>query len=271
MATTENNSRETTERKKYKKRKYIFLGLGILATSLLSYFGIQYWRKNKKEDTKDTRVPDFEAPKTTFTKKETHTTKSPLKKKPTDTKTKTEQKNKQEPKAETNTHSATNTAPPTPEEPALFQAEKLTEDLRNSILKKDFVKTFLLLKKIRNINDYKYLAEEFNKQSIFGVRRTLVNALLYVFKIDSQRKLLFNSFKSMGLKYQNNKWTLGNLDGTIRLITNQATKVWKTPNEYVNVPINMVLGREVCKRGAFTLFENQQHYYLVESTSIKKY
>jgi hypothetical protein len=261
MNTKENNNSNTASPSK--KGKYILIGLGVLATSLLTFFGIQYWKKNKKTSTTNTNTPDFETPKNSFTKKEPQKPKtSAPKKKPVEHKTKFDPKIKTEPKTEPKTESP---------EPPLFQAEQLSEELRDSILKKDFVKTFVLLKKIRNTNDYKYLSPEFNKYSIAGVRRTLVNALLYVFKLESQRKLLFLTFKRIGLKYQNNQWTLGDLNGSVQLITNQATKVWKNPKEYVSVPVNMVLGREVCKRGTFTLFENQHQYYLVESTSIKNH
>ncbi|MBA2613353.1 MAG: hypothetical protein H0U95_15400 [Bacteroidetes bacterium] len=268
MNTKENNNSNT--KTPSKKGKFILIGLGVLATSLLTFFGIQYWKKNKKTSSTNTDTPDFDTPKSSFTKKEPQKPKtSAPKKKHVEHNAKIDPTAKTQPKTEPQAapHKDKTESP----DPPLFQAEQLSEELRDAIVKKDFVKTFVLLKKIRNTNDYKYLSPEFIKYSITGVRRTLVNALLYVFKLESQRKLLFLTFKRIGLKYQNNQWTLGDLDGSIKLITNQATKVWKNPKEYVSVPVNMVLGREVCKRGAFTLFENQHQYYLVESTSIKNH
>ncbi|MGZ4036870.1 MAG: hypothetical protein ACXVPQ_03525, partial [Bacteroidia bacterium] len=66
------------------------------------------------------------------------------------------------------------------------------------------------------------------------------------------------------------KWSLSGIEKPT-LITIQGTKVWKDPQHSVAVPLNMVLGKEVAKRGHFTLFENDRQYFLVESKHVKPY
>ncbi len=53
------------------------------------------------------------------------------------------------------------------------------------------------------------------------------------------------------------------------LITTQATKVWKTPKEYVNVTANVILGPEVSKKGNYSVFSNDGQHFIVRSTDTK--
>jgi hypothetical protein len=62
---------------------------------------------------------------------------------------------------------------------------------------------------------------------------------------------------------------LGGIEKQNLLITTRETKVWKDPQTSVPVPINMVLGNEVTKRGQFTLFENEKQHFLVQSDHVK--
>lgn len=49
---------------KKNKKRLIFLGLGILTTSILSYFGLQYWKKNKQTNSEGIPyAPDIKATK----------------------------------------------------------------------------------------------------------------------------------------------------------------------------------------------------------------
>jgi peptidoglycan hydrolase-like protein with peptidoglycan-binding domain len=142
--------------------------------------------------------------------------------------------------------------------------------LYNAVLKKDYAKVIALLKGLRSTSDYKNVSNAFMNYRINGVRQTLVNAVLSAFSDSSQKQALQLAFSSMGLKYDGNKWSLAGI-GSNFLITNKATKVWKNPKNAIEVPANMVLGKEITKRKNFTLFENNNQYFLVESQHVNHY
>src|SRR4051812_38618465 len=57
-----NNKGETP--KKSSKKKWIFLGLGLAVTGVLSYFGFEYWKKHKqKSKDGENNVPEVKAEK----------------------------------------------------------------------------------------------------------------------------------------------------------------------------------------------------------------
>jgi hypothetical protein len=272
-----------------RKRKTALIGLGVLTATLLTFFGIQYWKKNKKKTEPDGESPDINA-QTIFTTNAS----------PPSTAPKTAPK-KSNPKSGQHSGKATTPSTPPPSgsnpttvkntasnatqtkrpmsEPPLFEAVQLSKALREAIEKKDFVKTYVLLKKIRNSSDYSYLSGEFKKVSVLGVRRTLVSALLLVFTSEVQRQLLFNAFKKMGLRYENNKWVLSGMpfisqdpsQAPYQLITLSPTQVWQSRTLSVDVPAKMVLGTFVCERKGYTIFENQRQYFLVKSSTVTNY
>ncbi|MGZ4064221.1 MAG: hypothetical protein ACXVP0_14700, partial [Bacteroidia bacterium] len=48
--------------RKNSRKKLFFIGLGFAVTSLLSYFGFNYWQKHKEQSTQpDAKAPDFKA------------------------------------------------------------------------------------------------------------------------------------------------------------------------------------------------------------------
>ncbi len=255
MKTTTDNPKNP-QAESAKKRKYVMVGLGLLATTILTFFGIRYWKKNKQTVQPDSSSPKFKAD-------------DPY----TDPKTKP--KSKAKPKAHTaqkttETKHAAKEEKPKSEEPSLFEPQDLAANIRSGIITNNFLKAYTNLKLIRNTTDYTNVNKEFLKFKTGFTTQTIVTGLLSKFKLSSQRQVLFSAFKRIGLKFSGNKWTLGDTERvTPLLITTQPTKVWKDPRTSVAVPYNMVLGREVCKRGTFTLFENQHRYYLVESTTIK--
>ncbi len=270
METNINNT--STSNGKSKKRKYTLLGLGLLATSLFSFFGYQYWKKNKQTKTKDANSPDFKAENPN---KQTSATKS--------TKTETSQ-------AKTNSQTKKNTTPDSKKSTLKETAERIKKFKENfakgmydkkpdviiakgllaAYLNKRFSEALTFLKHIENATQYSRVSKLFSLSVVGRGQKTLVGALLEVFKKDSERKMLYAEFKRIGLINNGHQWTFGNTVGdTPLLITTQETKVWKDPKTSVAVPLNMVLGREVCKRGNFTLFENHRQYYLVESNTVK--
>lgn len=238
-----------------KKKMYFLAGLGLLATTALTFFGIYYWKKHKTKATDDQNPPEFKAEKPAPKAKPAN--KGQAKKTAPSPGAK---------QADTKQTGAKDPQPPT------FEPGQLADSIRVGILKKQFLAAYTALKRIRNITDYKAVNTKFltlvSSLTRF-TRQTIVNALLGTFKLEVQRKVLFYEFKRIGLKYDGSKWTLGNVDLVPELITIEATKVWKDPRTSVNVPRHMILGREVCKRGNFTLFEHAKTYFLVESKAVK--
>ncbi len=271
------------------KRKAALIGFGVLTATLLTYFGIRYWKKNKKSNESGIERPEVNeqtifttppkpsstAPKNTFTN-------APKKPQPKSGKDSTKASSQPMPPAPSSNPTSTKNTSANPtqakrptNEPPLFEAEQMSKALREAIVKRDFVKTYVLLKKIRNGSDYTYLSEEFKKESVLGVRRTLVSALLFVFTGEAQRQILFNIFKKIGLNYENNKWVLSGMPSPSKapnhLITLSPTQVWQNRTLSVDVPAKMVLGTFVCERKGYTIFENQRQFFLVKSSSVTNY
>lgn len=246
--------REGKKKTSGKKKFYFLAGLGLLVTTALTFFGIYYWKKHKTTAANDQAPPDFKAerpaPKTKpAAKGQTKKTAA-----------------SSDPKQAAYKQAAKEPQPPN------FEPEQLANTLRDGILRKNFLKAYTALKQVRNSADYKVVNTKFlalvSSLTRF-TRQTIVNALLNTFKLEVQRKVLFYEFKRIGLKYDGSKWTLGTIELVPQLITTEPTKVWKDPRTSVDVPRHMILGREVCKRGNFTLFEHAKTYFLVESKAVK--
>lgn len=138
-----------------------------------------------------------------------------------------------------------------------------------AIKTKSFTATVKILKAIKKPADYSAVNKLFQSYFIIG-KKTIVNAVLDTFKTEAQKQEIRLVFAAMGLIYDGKKWSLEGLDGT-QIITLQTTKVWKDPQTWVEVPKNMVLGREIAKRKEHTLFENDKQYFLVKSTDVGQF
>jgi hypothetical protein len=305
---------ETNPANKGKKR--LLIGLGLLATGVLSFFGYQYWNTNKKKSETPERSTDFKADKPKPKVKPTQGKgKKPPVKKPTP-----------KPATKTNTPSAPTTFPdyfplkkgsqgervkqlqqalinkygksvlpkgvtgiydtdlqsalvklnfPQSIDETMFNvlvqkkiidASLLAKGLYAAIRAKSFTASTKILKLIKSPAEYTAVSKLFMNYFIIG-KKTIVNAMLDTFKTDAQKQEIRLVFAGMGLKYDGKKWSLEGLDGT-EIITLQTTKVWRDPNTWVEVPKNMVLGREIAKRKEHTLFENDKQYFLVKSNDV---
>lgn len=251
------NSQNDKPKKSVKKKIFLF-GLVSLAAGLVSYFGFQFWKKNRQENTETEKAPDpikqSQAPKQK-------------------TGNGSEKIKRSTPKADTKS----NTGKSAPNGSAKGQAAgslaaaKIASDIHAAILKKDFSAAFNQLRFIRSVKDYSAVSQVFLKTPLAGKAQTLVSGLLSTFKAEAQKAALRKAFTAMGLKYDGKKWSLSGLDGGQVLITTQATQVWRDPKNFVYVPVNMVLGQEIAKRGDFSVFENEKRYFLVESKSVNYY
>lgn len=133
---------------------------------------------------------------------------------------------------------------------------------------KDFNAVMSLLKQMNTKEDYRQVSNIFVQSILRGVRQTLVNGLLGSFTNETQKQQIRYEFIRMGLKYDGSKWSLDGFDGR-PVVTIEPTSIWINATESVSVPASMVLGAEVSRRLDYTLFENNNRYFLVASKSIK--
>lgn len=237
MATQTNSNR---------KRKWLFLGLGIL-TAGLSLFGYNYWKKNKQKSSSDNKSPEFKAekPKTPKTN-----TKPPVKK-PSATKTK-----------QAGPPPKSSSAPKPGSKSGVNKSTQAKPFPLKMGDKNSFVKNFQLglIKKHGKSILPKYGADgSFGKELAAAIRK--IQKLSATSPV-SVSETLYKSVVSSKV--------LTGVEPSL-IITTSATKVWKDPSTAVSVPVNMVLGEQVCQRGNFTLFQSDKLYFLVETSAIKPY
>jgi hypothetical protein len=231
-----NNSRN-------KKRRWLFLGLGLAATGALSYFGIGYWKRK----TQKAMESEMQAVAPATAEARPNKGKKPaIKKVPAKSKA-----------------SAPKNSP-------VINVRETAKKIQAALMKRDFNNVLSLLKTIGTVANYTEVSKVFSEMRLNGVRQTLVNGALSVFKDEKQKAAIRAVFSAMGLKYDGKKWSLSGIDEKL-LITNRATKVWKNPRTSVPVPAQMVLGKEVARRGSFTVFKNDNLHFLVESAHVNDY
>jgi hypothetical protein len=299
------NAPVKTETKKSGGGKWILLGLGVATTGTLAYFGYQYWSKNKKKteseqaDVKDnneevthTYVPPKPAHHAPKPKGETDT--FPLVKGNKGALIKSFQEaliakhgktilpkygadgdfGSEMTTALTKLNLGTTVSETTYNlyvKGASPDHTATAKELYDAAVTKDFTKAIGLLKTLRNVEDYKTVSDTFVNYRIGAVRQTLVNGMLNSFTDSKQKDAIRLAFSNMGLKYDGNKWALSGIDNSSQIITTQTTRVWRSPKTSVTVPANMVLGKYITTRGSFTLFRNDNRYYLVETQHIKEF
>jgi len=278
-----------------KGKKIVLIGLSVLATGTLGYFGYQYWKE--KKEAASSSIPDldltppsnssFNLPTTPVKRNDDF----PLKKGSKGTRVKQlqdaliEKYGKQVlPKYgadgdfgnELSTALAKQNYPASVDENTFnvivqgggLDADATATGLYKAATKKDFQNTIKFLQKLKSKEDYTSVSESFkNNFRINGVRQTLVNGILNSFLNEKQKQSIRLQFTRMGLNYDGNKWSLSGLE-TPSIITKQTTIVWEHPNKGIKVPANLVLGNEITQRGEYTLFENKGKHFLVETKTI---
>ncbi len=147
-------------------------------------------------------------------------------------------------------------------------ASALAAKLYSAAQERNLNTVLALLKNITGKDDYQQVSDSFLQHRLNGVRQTLVNGLLGSFHNESQKQKIRLEFLRMGLQYDGNKWSLSGFDGQA-IVTTEAASVWVTATQSVPVPSGMVLGHEVTKRLDFTLFENNNKYFLIKTASVR--
>jgi len=155
--------------------------------------------------------------------------------------------------------------------PAIVTPETKAIYLRKSMESKAFERTLFWLKTIKDKAEYTAVSQKILSYRIQGRPQTLVNASLSTYTNENQKQQIRSEFLRMGLKYSGGKWSLNGTSESKLIITTGATKVWKDPKTSVEVPVNMVLGQEVTKRGHFTVFLNDNQHFLVDTNSVAYY
>jgi hypothetical protein len=89
-----------------------------------------------------------------------------------------------------------------------FNPTAIAKAIYDAIVVKDYSASITLLKGIKNTTDYSLVSEQLKTFRINGVRQNLVNAMLNTYTESSQKLAIQQVFKSMGLKYDGNKWSL---------------------------------------------------------------
>ncbi len=144
----------------------------------------------------------------------------------------------------------------------------LAQKLWSAAFTHNFSGVLSLLKNIRNKDQYQQVSNSFMQRRLNGVRQTLVNGLLSSFHSDEQKQQIRMEFLRMGLQYDGNKWSLSGFEGRTIVTTEPAT-IWVTATQSLQVPAMMVLGNEVTQRLDYTLFENNNKYFLIKTQFIK--
>ena len=140
----------------------------------------------------------------------------------------------------------------------------------SALNKNDYTATMTLLQKLKTKADYTTVSNEFLKYRLHGgVRQTLVNGTLNTFSDKEQKQNIRLEFIRMGLKYNGKKWSLDGIGGA-KIITTVPTQIWLDGFNSMQVPQNMILGLAMAERLDFTLFENNNRYFLVKTNDIKK-
>lgn len=283
--------------KKYRRRNLLFAGLGLLAASALTFFGIRYWKKQRKTESPATDTPGFEEhapgmqqqapppPKENATKPPKGAPFTPPKTAPRNTGTKktgtkasgatTESKKQEQKTAAQNTGG--NAAFKTAEEllkekiKSRFSPLVIAKGIQQAYLSGDFTKAYKFLRLITDKAHYVTINSLFTMLLTGRGRKTIVSALLDAFRTERQRTLLQQAFKGIGLVYRNGKWALSGLEGTQDLlITLVPTQVWNHPRTSVPVPAKMILGRFITSRGEYSVFENQNIHFIVKSSAVQR-
>ncbi|TRU49814.1 MAG: hypothetical protein EWV91_07015 [Microcystis aeruginosa Ma_QC_Ca_00000000_S207] len=283
------------------KKKTILIGMGLALTTVLGYFGWQYWKKRKIQQ-KDTPIMEEPARPVSISKQKTppasvrRNDTFPLKRGSKGEKVKALQQ------AIIAAHGAgilpkygadgdfgkeledglkklgfpaiidqstfyviTTSSGANPSDASAAKA--LADQLYQAVIRKDIKATIAGLKQIDNVQEYTSVSAAFQTYRVNGVRQTLVNGLLNTFKTPEQKQQLQMELIRMGLQYDGAQWSLSGIEG-LTLMTTKSTVVWKDRNTPIPVQNRTVLGKEVTRRNEHVVFEKDGCKFLVKASDV---
>ncbi len=149
-----------------------------------------------------------------------------------------------------------------------FNPELLATNLRLAILDNNLTKALTSLSKIFTVKGYSMVNEEFKKVRIYGVRKTLVNALLSQFSDESEKKKLNEQFYRMGLKYNGSQWSLSGVGQILcdQIKSIMPVRVWNAKGTAINVPKETILGEFIEGQNGVTKFRTMDGKILFTNT-----
>lgn len=152
-----------------------------------------------------------------------------------------------------------------------FNGASLAREMIRGISTRNFTMVDQLLANMKSVNDYEAVNKEFKTIRLFGVRHTLVTALFKFFTNTSQKETIRQHLLRIGLKFDGQKWSLfglGALNGR-SIITTRPTTIWDGNETTVEVPANLLLGKEISSKDGFTRFETlDKHELIVHSNAV---
>jgi hypothetical protein len=152
-----------------------------------------------------------------------------------------------------------------------FNPQAMAGALADSIIQKNYSRAMQALSQLRSVSDYSAVNTRFKERRIFGVRHTLVTALLKFFP--AYKTQISQQLSRIGLKYNGSQWSLSGLGAVegpaIRTI--RPTAIWNGDNITVEVPANMTLGSELQSENGFTRFITKDHKILHVRTNAISY
>lgn len=167
------------------------------------------------------------------------------------------------------TSSETKTTAPvtTPETP--IDPEKFAGDLFNAALTKNFNAAISTLRQMKSTADYVAVSDIFKTRFLNGVRKTLVNGMLDSFTNPAQKETIRTAFKSMGLKYDGDKFTLSGINHHGIVTSAPTSVVDANTGKVIKVSRSMILGIYAGMKGKYTQFKNNGRLFLVPTAKIK--
>ena len=121
------------------------------------------------------------------------------------------------------------------------------------------------LQKINTVKDYVVTNALFKTLYLRGVRQTIVNACLSSFPDEASKQQIRNELLRIGLKNNNNKWSLSGLQDEI--ITNRVTSIHSLDGLSLAVPANTLLGTFLGSNDDVTAFSSMDNETLYVPTN----
>lgn len=158
----------------------------------------------------------------------------------------------------------TNKRPPQPPSgnttPTKINATDISEEIRGALIFRNIRNVLAQLKKMKTVEDYIAVNNDFKLTKIPGsagilVTMTLVNGLFFYFTSAGHRDAIRRELLRMGLKEREGVWSLSGLDGpsTRTVKTVVTTTLRGNQGQRLMVPPQTVLGTEVQSRGGFSI------------------
>ncbi|MEZ4921879.1 MAG: hypothetical protein R2780_01795 [Crocinitomicaceae bacterium] len=150
-----------------------------------------------------------------------------------------------------------------------FNPSLLASNLHAAILDDDFNRASNSLSKIFTTTGYTKVNNYFKEKRIYGIRKTLVNALLTQFNSSSEKKKLNEHFYRMGMKYNGDQWSLSGIGQFCcdQIKSMQKTEVWNKEGKRIAVPKDTILGEFLDARHGVAKFKTLDDKILYTHTN----